>query len=94
MSGERGCCGPAKLGYWLVIIGAINWGLIGLGGFFGGNWNVVNMIFGSIAWLEWIIYILVGISGVMMLFGCKKCKVKSSGGMPSGNMSGGNQGGM
>jgi uncharacterized membrane protein YuzA (DUF378 family) len=32
----------------LVIVGAINWGLVGLGGFFGGNWNLVNMLLGLI----------------------------------------------
>ena len=30
----------------LVIVGALNWGLVGLGGFLGGNWNLVNLIFG------------------------------------------------
>ena len=31
----------------LIIIGALNWGLVGLGGLLGGNWNVVSMILGS-----------------------------------------------
>lgn len=43
----------------LIIIGAINWGLIGIFEF-----NLVEAIFGSIAWLTRIIYILVGISGL------------------------------
>ena len=30
----------------LVIIGGLNWLLVGLGGFFGSNWNVVNLILG------------------------------------------------
>lgn len=38
----------------LVIIGAINWGLIGL-----LDMNLVNMIFGSLPTLEKIVYILV-----------------------------------
>lgn len=42
-----------------IIIGAINWGLIGIFEF-----NLVEAIFGSIAWLTRIIYILVGISGL------------------------------
>ncbi|MGL4762853.1 MAG: DUF378 domain-containing protein [Sarcina sp.] len=42
----------------LVIVGAINWGLIGLFGF-----NLVEAIFG-IGVLSGIIYILVGISGL------------------------------
>jgi len=32
--------------YWLVIIGALNWGLMGVGDFLGANWNVVNFILG------------------------------------------------
>lgn len=43
----------------LVIIGAINWGLIGL-----FNFNLVEMIFGGIPFLLKLIYILVGISGI------------------------------
>lgn len=43
----------------LVIIGAINWGLIG---FF--KFNLVDAIFGSMSALSRIIYALVGISGL------------------------------
>ena len=55
--------------YWLVIIGALNWGLVGIGGFAGSNWNVVNLIFGSVSWLEWVVYLLVGLSALVMVFG-------------------------
>ena len=48
----------------LVMVGALNWGLVGLGGFMGGNWNLVNLIFGSWPMLEWLVYILVGASAV------------------------------
>ena len=44
----------------LTIIGAINWGLIGLLDF-----NLVATIFGSGSILEKIIYILVGIAGII-----------------------------
>ena len=44
----------------LTIIGAINWGLIGLLDF-----NLVATIFGSGSMLEKIIYILVGIAGII-----------------------------
>ena len=44
----------------LVIIGGLNWGLVGLGGFMGSNWNVVNMIVGSMPAIEWLVYVLVG----------------------------------
>jgi len=43
----------------LVIIGGINWGLVGLLDF-----NLVSTIFGSIPLLERIIYILVGVSAI------------------------------
>lgn len=46
----------------LVIVGALNWGLVGL-----LDLNVVNMVLGSMAGLEKIVYILVGLSGVLML---------------------------
>jgi len=57
----------------LAIIGAINWGLIGLTGT-----NVVEQIFGSGTALTRVIYILVGLSGIGLLvscfFICPKCK--------------------
>jgi len=48
----------------LVMVGGINWGLIGIGGFAGANWNLVNMILGSWPMVEWIVYVLVGLSAV------------------------------
>ena len=43
----------------LIIIGAINWGLIGI-----FNFNLVDAIFGVGSALSRIIYTLVGISGL------------------------------
>lgn len=43
----------------IVIIGAVNWGLIGL-----FNFNLVGFIFGDMSWLSRIIYTLVGICGL------------------------------
>ena len=48
-----------KIALLLIIIGAINWGLIG---FF--NFNLVSLIFGDMTMLSRIIYALVGISGL------------------------------
>lgn len=61
-------CGMSQLGWWLLVIGAINWGLVAAFGF-----NVVEMVFGSVSWLLTLVYVLIGLSGVMALFGCK-CK--------------------
>jgi len=65
----------------LVVIGGLNWGLVGVAGLFGfGNWNVINLILGSLPWLENLVYLLVGLSALMML---KKCGGKcNKGGMP------------
>lgn len=43
----------------LVIIGAINWGLIG---FF--RFDLVAFLFGNLSWLSRIVYALVGIGGL------------------------------
>ena len=42
-----------------IIIGAINWGLVGI-----FNFNLVDAIFGAMSTISRIIYILVGISGL------------------------------
>ncbi len=46
----------------LVIIGAVNWGLIG---FF--RFDLVAFLFGEMSWLSRIIYALVGISGLYLI---------------------------
>ena len=49
----------------LIIIGAINWGLVGI-----FNFNLVDAIFGTMSVISRIIYALVGISG---LWGIPDC---------------------
>ena len=44
----------------LVIIGAVNWGLIG---FF--QFDLVAFIFGNMSWISRIVYALVGLSGLL-----------------------------
>ncbi len=48
-----------KIALILVIIGAINWGLVGVFDF-----NLVEMIFGDMTIIARIVYGLVGISGL------------------------------
>ena len=43
----------------LIIIGGINWGLVGL-----FDYNLVDALFGTATWFSRIIYILVGISAI------------------------------
>jgi uncharacterized protein len=63
----------------LLVIGGLNWGLIGLGGFAGADWNVVNMILGSWPQVEWIVYVLVGLSAIWLAVthksDCKTCSM-------------------
>ena len=67
----------------LLIVGGLNWLLVGLGGFVGGNWNVVNLILGSWPALEWLVYILVGLSAIYEIATHKKnCRMCN----PSGAM--------
>jgi hypothetical protein len=51
-----------KIALFLVIVGAINWGLIGL-----FDLNLVESIFGIDTILSKLIYILVGISGIISI---------------------------
>ncbi|MFC1599534.1 DUF378 domain-containing protein [Patescibacteria group bacterium] len=62
----------------LTVVGALNWGLVGLGGFLGSNLNLVNLIFGAWPMVEWIVYLLVGVSGILTLWAhaTKKCHMK------------------
>jgi len=70
------------IGFILLAIGGLNWGLIGLGGFAGADWNVVHMILGAWPVVEWIVYVLVGLSALWLLFTHKKdCRTCSAGAM-------------
>ena len=48
-----------KIALILIIIGAINWGLIGL-----FDYNLVDAIFGPMSLISRIIYTLVGVAGI------------------------------
>lgn len=50
------------IAYILVIIGALNWGLIGI-----FNWNLVTAIFGGYNAGSIIVYILVFIAGLWLI---------------------------
>ena len=43
----------------LVIVGGLNWGLVG-----AFDFNLVNVILGSVSWLERLVYVLVGLAAL------------------------------
>lgn len=54
----------------LVVVGALNWGLVGLAYFVdsSANWNLVNILFDGIPELEFGIYLLVGLASLWMVY--------------------------
>ena len=47
----------------IVVVGAINWGLVG-----AVNFNLVNYLFSSVPVIERIIYVVVGLAGIYSLY--------------------------
>ena len=86
MSGK---CMAHKAAWVLVVVGALNWGLVG-----AFQWNLVNVLLGSMPMVERVVYILVGLAGIVVAVGCrcKKCMAscgtdkKMDGGMGMGGM--------
>jgi uncharacterized membrane protein YuzA (DUF378 family) len=48
---------------WLVVIGAVNWGLIGI-----FNFNLVTALLGFSPMLVTVVYILVGVAGFWAIY--------------------------
>ncbi len=81
---SNGCCGKKSyctlglIGKILLVIGGINWGLVGAGMLAGNgvSLNVVNMALGAYPEVEAGVYLLVGVVAIFSIFGCKcsKCK--------------------
>lgn len=67
----------------LVIVGGLNWGLMAIGTYMGSNWNVVNLILGSWPAVETLVYLLVGLSAVVLVSthksDCRYCNPSGSG---------------
>lgn len=68
--------GLHKTSYALVIVGAVNWGLVGLFGF-----NLVSAIFGTWPGVERFVYILVGLAAIWEAMThmsyCKECMMET-----------------
>lgn len=69
----KGGCTTGFIAKILVIVGGINWGVLGLGMLIGKDWNLVGMLLNSMPTILNIVYLLVGLSALIMIFGCK-CK--------------------
>lgn len=85
----KGGCAYSMIAKILVAVGGLNWGLVGLGMLTNSaeSWNVVNMLLGDWPVVEAIVYLLVGISAVVLLVGCrcKKCVAACATCMPEGS---------
>ena len=90
--GGWGGCTVSMVAKILVIIGGINWGLVGLGMLMAQDLNVVHMVFVSMPMVEAIVYLLVGVAAVAKIFGCKcgkcmaMCAACEGSGKTGGNM--------
>ena len=58
----------------IAIVGAINWGLVGIFRF-----DLVAALFGNMSWISRIVYILVGIAGLYLLSLYGRIRQNSSG---------------
>lgn len=74
------------IAFTLVIIGALNLGIAGLGGLMGKDWNVLNAVLGNWSWLENLVYLFIGLSAIVLVSthkrDCRHCD-KSGMGMQS-----------
>lgn len=68
---KKNCCVIDVIAKILVLVGALNWGLVGL-----FNFNLVAAIFGEMNIVSRIVYILVGVSAVGLIIGRCFCKKK------------------
>lgn len=77
--GQWGGCIVSKVSKALVIIGGLNWGLVGVGALMGkGGWDLVAMTLGTWPMVQASVYVLVGIAAVVQLIGCRCAKCKAA----------------
>lgn len=66
-------CVAHKVAGVLVLVGALNWGLVG-----AFDWNLVEAILGSWPSVVRVVYVLVGLSAILMAVGmwssCSACR--------------------
>ena len=78
-SAGRAVRGIGWLATVLVIVGALNWGLVGLFGF-----NLVAAIFGKLPIVARAIYILVGLAGLYLIYFTRELSHEAHGEHPIG----------
>ena len=61
MKGKNPLC---LVAFVLILVGALNWGLVGLGMLMGSNLNLVTALFGTWPTVEAIVYLLVGVAAL------------------------------
>ena len=68
-------CTTSLIAKILVIVGGVNWGLVGAGMLLEADWNLVHMLLLGLPTLEAVVYLLVGVAAVYKIFGrhCGKC---------------------
>jgi uncharacterized membrane protein YuzA (DUF378 family) len=74
-------CKGGRAAGWLLIVGGLQLGIMGLGNFLGNDWNVVGSLLGSWPVVVDVLYVLVGLGAVHGLMSMKggccggKCKM-------------------
>ena len=74
MSGGKNCCAVCKVVGLLVIIGALNWGLVGV-----FHKDLVAKLLGYMTGPARVAYALIGVAGLIKLISCFKCYPCSKG---------------
>lgn len=69
------CCTMGCIAKVLLIVGGLNWGLVGAGMLSGKgmDWDLVAMLLGSWPTVQAVVYVLVGLAAVMAVIGWSKC---------------------
>jgi len=67
----------------LVVVGGLNWGLVGI----NEGWNLVHLLLGWSSIVERLVYVLVGVSALVLIFthkrDCKMCEAKAPSAAPT-----------
>ena len=67
---KKSSCGNLDCAAWvLLLVGGLNWGLVGLGSLMGsGSWDVLQMLLGGMPMVRDVVYLLVGLSALLLAY--------------------------